>query len=90
MITYESEEGHHEDKPLRREDWHFENGKPVLGGNGKDDKSHALLNIAMQSKNFPNYCDFRELRQSILNGGQFPITQIPEHDFYTGIALRDL
>lgn len=90
MMTLESEEAHHEEPSPRREDWHFENGKPVLGGNGSDDKSHAALNIALQSNHFPNTFNLRELRQHILSGGEFPIQQTPEHDWFTGMALRDL
>src|ERR1039457_1584571 len=36
MMTFESEEGHHEEPAFRRDDWHFENGVAVRGGNGKD------------------------------------------------------
>lgn len=92
-MTMESEELHHKEKPFRREDWHFENGVPVVGGNGKDDKSHAALNIALQSKRFENYFGdggIRALRDSVLAGNPFPIQSIPEHDWYTKIPLRDL
>lgn len=90
MLTLESEEHHHIEPSLRREDWHYEGDKPVLGGNGLDDKSHALLNIAEQSKRFENYCDMRELRQKVLSGEPFPITQIPEHEWYSKLPLREL
>lgn len=92
-MTMESEELHHAEKPFRREDWHFENGKPVLGGNGKDDKSHSALNIAIQSKRFENYFGeggIRALRDSVLAGNPFPIQNIPQHCWYTGIPLKDL
>jgi hypothetical protein len=91
--TMESEELHHAEKPFRREDWHFEDGKPVIGGNGKYDKSHAALNIAIQSKRFENYFGdggIRALRERVLAGNPFPIQSIPEHDWYTSIPLRDL
>lgn len=90
MLTLESEEDHHKEKPFRKDDWHTENGLPVRGGNGKDDKSHAALNIAKQSKRFPNHFNIRELRQKVLSGEPFPIDRVPEHDWFTGVPLRDL
>ncbi len=90
MMTYESEEDHYKDAPFKKDDWHFENGVPVRGGNGHDDKSHSILNIAKQSKMFPNYCNIRELRKLILSGEPFPIDQNPRHDWYTKIALEEL
>ena len=90
MLTLESEEAHFEEPPLRKDDWHFEGGKPVRGGNGGNDKSHAVLNIALQSKRFENYNDFRALRAAILNGEDFTVMQIPEHDWYTKLPLKDL
>lgn len=95
MMTYESEELHHVEPAFRKEDWHLVDGKPVKGGNGKDDKSHAALNIARQSKRFEydvggGFKDLRELRQHVLKGGQFPIRQNPCHDWYTGVPLAEL
>lgn len=93
MLTLESEEDHHTGPVFRKEDWHFENGKPVPGGNGGDDKSHAALNIAKQSKYFPNSFGeggIRALRQRILAGEPFPIPQSPQHDWFTKIPLGDL
>jgi len=80
MLTLESEEGHHEEPALIRRDY----------GVSPNDKSHSALNIALQSKRFPNHTDFRQLRQSILAGGSFPIDQIPEHDWFTKTPLKDL
>lgn len=91
MMTLESEEHHHgEGAAFRKDDWHFENGVPVRGGNGRDDKSHAVLNIAYQSKRFPNSYDIRELRASILAGGEFPIQKTPEHEWYSKLPLAEL
>lgn len=95
MLTLESQEHHHVEPALRREDWHFENGKPVVGGNGSDDCSHALLNLALGSKRFEydvggGFKDIRELRQHILNGGEFPIRKSPEHHWYAKIPLSEL
>ncbi len=93
MLTLESEEHHHFGTIMRRDDWHFENGKPVLGGNGKDDRSHAALKMAMNLKFHPNY--FGEegivgLRNRILAGESFPIPKIPENEWFTKIPLKDL
>lgn len=95
MMTYESEELHHVEPPFRKEDWHFEDGKPVVGGNGGTDKSHSALNIARQSTRFEydvggGFKDLRELRAHVLAGGEFPIRKTPEHCWYTKIPLKDL
>jgi glycosyltransferase involved in cell wall biosynthesis len=90
MLTLESEEHHHIEPALRREDWHFVDGKPVMGGDGSTDKSHSALNIAMGSKRFPNHFDIRELRQKILAGEPFPIFQVPEHEWFSKTPIKDL
>lgn len=95
MMTYESEELHHVGQTFRREDWHFEGDKAVLGGNGGNDKSHAVLNMAKSLTRFDHHLgdgfgDIASLRQHILNGGQFPVRSIPTHDWYAKIALKDL
>jgi len=93
MLTLESEEHHHIEPAFRREDWHFENGVPKIGGNGADDKSHAALNIARQSTYFQNSFgegDIGALRQRTLMGFPFPIPSAPEHDWFTKLALKDL
>jgi glycosyltransferase involved in cell wall biosynthesis len=94
-ITLESEEDHHKEPAFRREDWHFEGGVPKLGGNGHDDKSHAALNTAMQSKYFPQYFgdgfeDIASLRKYILGGGQFPVRHHPDRDWYAKLLLSEL
>lgn len=95
MLTLESEEDHHNGPVFRKEDWHFENGVPIPGGNGGDDCSHAALNIAKQSKYFPHYLgegfeNIRQLRDHVLKGGSFPIRQHPQHHWYTKIPLSEL
>lgn len=92
-LTLESEEDHHTGPVFRKEDWHFENGVPVIGGNGGSDKSHAALNIAKQSKYFPNSFGeggIRELRRRVLGGEPFPIPKTPDRDWYTKIPLSEL
>ena len=94
MMTYESEELHHVGEVFRKEDWHKnEAGEFVTGGNGKDDKSHSVLNIARQSKNFPNSFGeggIRELRRRVLAGEPFPIPQSPDREWYSGKLLSEL
>lgn len=95
MMTYESEEGHHVTQHyFRKEDYHKnEKGEFVVGGNGKDDKSHAVLNIARQSKYFPNSFGeggIRELRRRTLAGEPFPIPASPQHEWFTGKLLMEL
>jgi len=90
MLTLESEEHHHVEPALQREDWHFENGIPVIGGNGKNDKSHAVLNIALGSKRFPQCFDIREMRQKVLAGEPFPVLNQPQHDWFTRVMLSEL
>lgn len=95
MLTYESEEAHHEEPAMRRDDWHWENGRPVMGGNGANDKSHAVLSAAQSLKRFDNYygegfADIAALRQHVLRGGEFPIRKKPDRDWYTHLPLTDL
>lgn len=95
MMTYESEELHHVEPALRKEDWHRVNGVLQKGGNGGDDCSHAALHIAQQSKWFEydvggGFKDLRALRQHVLNGGKFPVRHAPEHHWWTGVPLKDL
>lgn len=95
MLTLESEEDHHKEPAFRKEDWHWEGSRCVVGGNGGDDKSHSALNQARSTSRFEQYfgdgfSNISELRQHILNGGKFPIRGIPEHDWYSRIALKDL
>jgi len=83
LFTLESEEAHFEEPPMRRSDF----------GVSPLDKSHALLNIALQSRTFDNGFGpggIRELRERVLAGGAFPIAQNPQHEFFTGKLLREL
>jgi hypothetical protein len=95
MLTLESEEHHHLEPAFRKEDWHWEGDRPVIGGNGQNDKSHSALNQARGSTRFEQYFgngfdDIGTLRQAILNGGEFPVRCTPEHDWYTRMPLREL
>jgi len=83
LFTIESEEAHFEEPPMIRKDF----------GVSPQDKSHAALNIAKQSKTFDNgFGDggIRALRDSILSGQPFPIKGTPEHEWFSGTPLQDL
>ncbi len=83
MKTIESEEDHFIETPMRRCD----------KGVSPRDKSHAALNIAKQSKFFPNYFGpegIRGLREKVLNGEPFPIMKVPEHDWFDGQPIKDM
>ena len=87
MMTLESEERHHWQKPMKR----------VIEKNEGDaqDSSWAVLNpvVGGKMKQFEN--NFGEggiagLRQRVLAGEPFPIMRIPEHSFYSGKHLSQL
>jgi len=83
MMTWESEEGHHSNVVFKRKDF----------GSSPDDKSHAVLNTALQSKYHPNYFGdegIAGLRKRVLAGEPFPVVGIPEHEWYTGTPLKFL
>lgn len=83
-MTLESEEGHHADPPILRID----------KGVSPNDKSHAILNMVKSGRtSAPNYFGeggIRALRNAILSGGEFPVSQIPEHDWFDGQPLREM
>lgn len=83
MMTYESEEHHHAEPPLRRFD----------KGTSPNDRSHALLRMAQRGAWAPNYFGeggVRLLRERVLAGEPFPVVGIPEHDFFDSQPLRDM
>lgn len=83
MLTLESEEDHYKEKPFIRSDF----------GVSPRDKSHSALNIAKQSKWFPNFFGeegIRGLRERVLKGEPFPILQVPDREWFTGKLLSDL
>lgn len=86
MCTYESEELHHVEKPLKR---------VIQKIDGRLDSSWEMLNMARDPGCFraPNYFPeggIRALRLRILAGEQFPPATIPEHDWYSGKHLSEL
>jgi hypothetical protein len=86
MMTYESEELHHDASNSRYIRW-----DPGVSPN---DKSHAMLNLVANGRTYaPNYygeSGLRGLREHVLRGGEFPIIRNPQHEWFTGTALKDL
>jgi hypothetical protein len=83
MLTYESEEGHHNGDILTRTD----------KGKSPDDKSHRALNIVLSGqKFFDNYHQggMRTLREKVLKGEPFPVVQIPDRDWFDGQLLCEM
>jgi len=82
MLTYESEEHHHTEKPLKRSDY----------GVSPKDKSHKSLELAMELKEFVNFShgSIRDLRAKILAGEPFPVPTMPDKEWFTGIPLGEL
>lgn len=83
MLTLESEELHHVEKPFIRLD----------KGKSPNDRSHALLKMARESDYAPNFFPeggIRALRQRILAGEDFPICQSPQHDFFDGQPISEM
>ncbi len=85
MRTTESEELHSVGEIYTHSDF----GKSPL------DKSHAALNMAKQCKFFEQYLgdgfnNISELRQHILNGGEFPIRKHPDREWFSKTLLCEL
>lgn len=85
MLTLESEELHHAEPPLLR---------VIEKMDGQPDASQVLLKMAMKGRcPAPNYFPpggIRAERERVLRGQPFTMTQIPEHSWYSGKALKDL
>ena len=85
MRTLESEELHYAEAPFKRM-------IKKTGAFRDKDASHAILNRVKLGKRHraPNYCDLRALRQQVLAGGAFPVSQVPEHDWRDAQPLREM
>lgn len=64
-------------------------------GVSPNDKSHSILNQVLHGGRHraPNYFGeggLRALREHILSGGDFPILQVPQHDWFDGQPLSEL
>ncbi len=77
LLTLESEEDHHVEKPFRKED----------KGVSPNDKSHAILDRTRHLKRFDNYFDLRAMRADVQAGKPFPIPDGPAMDWYDGQPL---
>ena len=84
MLTFESEEAHHLDKIMRRED----------KGISPNDKSHAILKIAQATNRAENAHFGPEgisgLREVLRAKGFIPFSGMPTHDWYDGQPLAEL
>jgi hypothetical protein len=89
MLTYESEEAHHEERPFLRVI------KKHRGANAAcPDASHWMLQAVMRDRHrAPNYFGpegIRGVRAQVLAGEPFPITQIPQHHWPDGQPLSEM
>lgn len=88
MLTLESEELHHVEPPFTRI---IKPHVPGVSHFTEKDASHALLNRTYKGNGWAtNYCNIRELRQHILNGGEFPTGVNPAHDWRDGQPLEEM
>jgi len=83
MMTYESQELHEEEIPMKRVD----------KGVSPKDKSHAILHSTRMRKWAPNYFGeggIRAVRDRVLKGGQFDNWSIPSCDWFDGQPLSEM
>lgn len=82
LMTLESDELHFVEPPMLRSDY----------GISPNDKSHAALNIALQSKTFDNgyVGGLRAERERVLRGEPFTVRNNPQHEWYSGVHLSEL
>jgi hypothetical protein len=83
MMTYESEELHFVDAPMKKTD----------KGKSPDDKSHRALNIVLSGQSyFDNYYDggMRALRAKVLAGEPFPVLNNPQHDWFDSQPISEM
>ncbi len=80
LLTLESEEDHHIEKPFRKED----------KGVSPKDKSHAVLDRTRGLKRFDNGFDLRAMRADVQAGKPFPIPTGPTVDWYDGQPLSEM
>jgi hypothetical protein len=99
MQTLESEEAHYEEAPFLRiikKGPAFEERFPRPQGKmGEWDASHWILDEVMSGRRnrAPNYfgeSGLAGLRERVLAGEEFPVMEIPSHDWRDGQALRDM
>ena len=82
MLTLESEELHHAEPSFKRRD----------KGVSPNDKSHAVLALAKTLRRFDNHFPggLNRMRESILDGEPFPVTNQPSVDWFDGQAIAEM
>lgn len=81
LMTWESEEDHHVEKPFRKTD----------KGVSPQDKSHAALDRVRHLKRFDNSGqDLRALRAAMQSGAPFPIPADPVVDWFDQQPIKDM
>lgn len=90
MLTFESEELHFVEKPFKR----IIKAKAANSNFGEKDASHTILNMTRGGRKVaPNYFGeggIRAVRQRVLAGEPFPITQVPDRDWRDGQLLSEM
>jgi hypothetical protein len=88
MLVFESEELHH---LVQAGNVKMTTVKRIDKGCSPKDKSNEVLRRARAGDySIWNNYDLRELRQGILNGGEFPVPLSPVVDWYDGMALNQM
>lgn len=82
LLTWESEEDHHREKPMVRSDY----------GQSPNDKSHAFLALANGTTRWDQFGPegLAGVRARVLRGEPLPIIREPTVDWYTNRNLADL
>lgn len=86
MMTFESEELHHAEKPFLRID------KPNVKGHKDASNAYLATIISAKTRRAPNYFEFgiAAERSRVLAGLPFTKTQIPEHDWRDSQPIREM
>jgi hypothetical protein len=88
MLTFESEELHHVEPPLRRI---IKKHVPGRSNFGEKDASHAILNMVRGGRRTaPNYYGpggLRAVRERVLAGEPMPVLRVPDRDWRDGQSL---
>jgi hypothetical protein len=88
MWTIEDEMLHHVETPFTRMIKHKTDKSRFVE---RDASLHYLGLVKYRGRDrAPNYCDLRALREHILAGGEFPVSQIPQHDWRDGQPLCEM
>ena len=88
MWTLEDEMLHHVEVPFKRIIKHRGPGSTFPE---RDASLHYLNLVKHRGRDrAPNYCNLATLREHMLAGGEFPVSQIPEHDWRDGQPLREM